>query len=134
MVDMFDTINVWKATPFIWGQSDCMMVLCAWIKAVRGVDPAVDLRGTYHNEKSCEAVTGFISRPVAVAAKHFEAAGLERVERARPGDVAIIKVGDPVLGALWNGGAWISKSERGAHAAHPRFTEVLACWRVGYEA
>ena len=134
MADLFATINAWKATPFVWGRRDCMLVLADWIMEVRGVDPAAGRRGTYHDEKSCEAVTGFISRPVEVAARHFEGVGLARVDQAQPGDVAVIQIGNAVVGAIWNGAAWVSKSERGAHAAHPRFAKVLACWEVGYAA
>ncbi len=134
MACLFDTINRWKATPFVWGQSDCMIVLADWVMEVRGVDPAADIRGRYHDEASCEAVTGFMSRPLEVAARRFEDVGLGRVGAAQIGDVALISIGNQVLGAIWNGAGWVSKSERGAHAAHPRFTQVLACWGVGYAA
>ncbi len=132
MADLFDTLNVWKAVPFVWGRSDCMMVLADWVWQVRGVDPAADVRGRYHDEASCEAVTGFISRPVEVMGHYAARAGLEQVQQARPGDVAIIQIGNHQLGALWNGQAWVSKSERGVHVAHPRFATPLACWEVGY--
>ncbi|MCB2130815.1 MAG: hypothetical protein KDE03_17550 [Rhodobacteraceae bacterium] len=141
MTPLYREMHRWMGLPFIWGETDCMMVLADWIKAVRGQDPAADIRGTYDNRGGCQRETGFLRDPVAAVEKCLATiGGLERVCEPLPGDIALIVLTEPdgrvsPCGALWLGSAWGCKGPHGATTLHPAAViEVLAIWRVGYEA
>lgn len=129
------------AKPFIWGETDCILVLADWIERVRGADPAADIRGTYDSRGSCQRETGFLRDPVGVVEKSLATiGGLERTQEPLTGDIAILRLMESdgrvsPCGALWLGSAWGCKGPSGATTLHPsNVVEVLAIWSVGYEA
>lgn len=44
---LYDFLEEVREQPFAWGSRDCALTACDWIKALTGIDPAADLRGTY---------------------------------------------------------------------------------------
>ena len=86
------TLNRWKAEPFVWGQTDCMMVLADWLVLIGHDDPASGLRGTYDDRLTCERLTRFISDPLRLASECFEGVGLEKTETKSAGDVAVVLI------------------------------------------
>ena len=141
MTPIYREIHGWMGKPFVWGETDCMLVLADWIARVRGVDPASAIRGTYDSRGSCQRETGFLRDPVAAVERCLATiGGLERVSAPRAGDMALILVREPdgrvsPCGALWLGEAWACKGPSGATTIKPQAViEVLAIWSVGYEA
>lgn len=136
MTPIIAELNRWMSLPFIWGETDCIMVLCDWIKAVRGVDPAENDRFTYTDAGSCQRETRYFSDPVATLDSRFSRAGIKRGNDLCPGDVALIRLpGDrhPV-GGIWTGEFWGCKGPSGTTTVSSAVAQVQAFWSVGYEA
>jgi hypothetical protein len=145
MTPLYREVHRWKALPFIWGETDCIMVLCDWIKQVRGVDPAEAARGTYDSRGSCHRETGFFRDPVGVLDRHFLPIGIDRTESLKPGDIGLIMAQEvdgrlSPCGALWLGEAWACRSpgnspETQGYTISPKTVpDFMAAWGVGYEA
>lgn len=140
MTPLYAEINRWLTVPFRWGECDCMLVLADWVERQTGIDPARDLRLTYHDRSSCQRETRFLTDPLGVTTRCFEGvAGLARTGAPVAGDVAVVRVlqdGRPVtVGALCLGpdDGWAMKAEHGATTVR-QVVEVLRAWRVGYAA
>lgn len=118
------------ARPFRLGHCDCMLALADWVRECSGVDVGALWRGTYSDEASWHALVraaGGLPPLIEVV----EAMGVVRQVRANllPGDIAVINL--PKLGqtgALWTGGRWAVKVERGLWAVNKWLP--LAAWRV----
>lgn len=41
--------------PFVWGESDCALWVCGWIKMLTGTDYAEPFRGRYDSEQGAKA-------------------------------------------------------------------------------
>lgn len=136
MTPLYAELNRWMGTPFIWGETDCIMVLCDWIKTVRGVDPASGDRFTYDDAGSCQRATRYFSQPVETLDSRFAPAGIRRGNELRAGDVGLIKLPDErhPVGGIWTGDCWGCKGPNGTTTVAPAVAEVLAFWSVGYEA
>ena len=138
MSPLYAHISMWIPRDFIWGETDCLMVLADWVKFVRGVDPAERYRGTYDSPLTAEKVSGFMMHPLRVTTECFEeVAGLEPTENPVAGDVAVLSL--PVndkfrcCGAICLGEhGWAVKAPRGATTIKSAvFTKA---WSVGYVA
>ncbi|WP_457645329.1 DUF6950 family protein [Profundibacter sp.] len=138
MTPIFQELHRWMATPHVWGVADCITVLADWVQVVTGTDPMADVRMTYFDAASCQRETGFMRDPVAVFDKYAAAAGLQRGNELRAGDIAVIRRRDMVdpwpVGGLWTGSAWACKGPHGVTTLAPKMVEVIAFWNVGYEA
>ncbi|APE43419.1 hypothetical protein BOO69_08310 [Sulfitobacter alexandrii] len=141
MTPLFQELHRWMSLPFIWGETDCMLVLADWIRTVRGADPADHIRGTYDSPGSCQRETGFLRTPVEAVEKCLSTiGGLPRVDEPAPGDIALIRIADGrgglmTAGAIWTGTAWGCKGPEGTTTISPRaVVEVTAIWAVGYAA
>ena len=147
MTPLYRELHRWSALPFIWGETDCMLVLADWVKAVHGVDAAAHIRGTYDSRGSCQRETGFLRDPVgAVESCLATIGGLERTKVPLKGDVAVIITKDAdgrisPCGALWLGSAWGCKGPHGTTTINPKRAAPILCpegkpaiWSVGYAA
>jgi len=135
MTPLYAELNRWRALPFRWGESDCIMVCMDWITRIYGVDPAADLRLTYASFSECQRVTGFFTRPLDIAGPRMAAIGLQPTTTPVAGDFGIVLqiAGQGVLrphGALCLGESWAVKTESGVTAFTPH--KLLAAWGVGY--
>jgi hypothetical protein len=135
---VYQELHRWAGLPFVWGETDCMLVLADWILRVRGVDPAAHVRGMYHDAGTCQRETGFLRDPVvAVDGCLATIGGLPKVSDPAEGDIAVLtlSVGPggrvTTCGGLWLGQAWACKGPTGATTIAPReVLEVMAVWRV----
>lgn len=144
MSPLYAIMHHWASQPFVWGWSDCALGLADWIEAVRGVDPAAHLRGTYSCAQSCQRHTGWFTDPVAVIDGCLATiGGLPRIPDPVAGDIAVLVLpqdqgrGFPV-GGLWLGDCWGVRCEGGSidnrkSMTVGRHTPALATWGVGYE-
>jgi hypothetical protein len=136
MTPLYIEINRWLPLNFVWGETDCMIVLGDWIKRLHGVDPVEDIRGQYNSALSCQRLTGFFTDPVAVVQKFADKASLEkRTGPAQRGDVGVLlHVAEGKLqpvGGLCLGKSWAVKAPTGATTLKP--IEVLAAWDARYD-
>lgn len=136
MTPLYQEMHRWLGMPFIWGESDCMIVLGDWIERIHGIDPVADLRYTYDSPGTCQRMTGFFTDPVSTVAEFAEVkAGLVRRDGlACKGDVGVLRIGGgrmDVAGGLFTGKSWAVKAPNGATTLKP--LEVLAVWDSRYE-
>lgn len=96
--------------PFIWGVSDCALLIADWVVANGYSDPAAHLRGQYKDEQSCSAIlepAGGLSTIVADCAAR---AGLTPILEPRFGCVAVIGSAHNrhrQWAAIWQGHKWM---------------------------
>ena len=119
---------------FVWGECDCMTVMCDWVQEVTGIDACADLRGTYASAAECQRVTGYFRNPVGVVAHYLEGvAGLRRTATPQPGDVGVVELRQPdgfhPVGAICLGRSWAAKAE-GCGPVTFRPVRVLAAWSL----
>jgi hypothetical protein len=89
--------------PFAWGTNDCAMFAADWVLAVRGVDPAEDLRGAYDDEAGAAEILAGHGGLGPLAEELMAAAGFEAcpVAFAQRGDVVLVEQrGVVALGVL----------------------------------
>lgn len=137
MTPLYRMMHEWARTPFVWGQSDCCLVVADWYQALWGVDPAAHLRGTYHDALTCRK-TGWFANPVKVVDDVLAPCerGVE-IDTPTPGSVAVIQVaragGNYCVGAIWLGTVWGVKGPDGVTTLHPRQTFMRKAWDIGYD-
>lgn len=117
--------------PFAWGESDCALWVCDWIKQRRGVDPVAGLRGRYRTRLGCARLLARHGGLLDGASALFVKAGLHTVNGfdARDGDVGYLDTQNGTLGILVGHERWACKETTGGllmTAAYP----VLRIWRV----
>lgn len=123
-----------NATPLIWGQADCSLLVADWAIENGHVDSAVGLRGAYDSEPSCRALLAARGGLLAVMGACAASIGLTPLREPEFGAVAVIgseRNPDRQWGAIWNGARWLVKWGDEASA---RWTPFAACplgiWRV----
>jgi len=129
--------------PHQWGQWDCCMLLANWVRENTGVDPAADLRGTYHSEFGWRRILAREGAMVEVVRKRLLAAGLtetapgeairledvpEIIRGFRAGDLAVVMIPSVgPTGAIFTGRGFAAKLDSGLM----RVPAVpLAGWRM----
>lgn len=112
----------------VWSESDCAMTIANWWRFKHGLDPAADLRGTYHNEPECMAVVEREGGMLNVVGVRAERVGAILTANPVPGDIGVINVHGLTFGAILGpSGRWIVKSVHGVasyRCAH------LKAWRT----
>lgn len=129
---LYAHVNKWMAEPFIWGESDCMIVLADYLIALGYGDAASKWRGHYDSAASCQRVSGFIKDPVGVMTYAAESVGLKATSAPKRGDVGVVKISDQtglkIMGAVCLGKNWAFKGHHSVVIGKP--IEVLAAWEV----
>lgn len=111
----------------IWSQSDCAMTIANWWLFKYGVDPAADLRGSYHTEDACRAVIAVEGGMLEVIGKRAARVAATKIEVPEPGSFGVIMVHGVMFGAILGfTGRWMVKSPRGM--AGYRCSHIAA-WR-----
>lgn len=115
-------------SPIVWSVNDCAMMLANWWHRKHGVDPAVDLRGTYATEQECEELV--VRKGGILAVVREIAEGVEATPTDRPvrGDIGVIEVHGTVFAAILGpSGRWMVKADRGMAGHRCGF---LMAWSV----
>ncbi|MBA9071621.1 hypothetical protein FHR71_005407 [Methylobacterium sp. RAS18] len=99
--------------PFVWGERDCSLWPCEWIKAERGIDPAEHLRGTYSTALACGRILHEAGGLPALAARLAASAGLLTTDAPEAGDVGLVEFLNAPLLAICAGGKWAIKTKDG---------------------
>lgn len=132
MDDLYRELHRWKALPFVWGQSDCVLVLADYLVRLGHPDTAAHLRGMYDSAASCHRLTGWLRDPVNVAESCTSRIPLVRTTNPVKGDIGIVRVrlgrDQKIVGAVFLGKNWAIHGEDGLIIG--AINEVLAAWRV----
>ncbi len=121
-------IDRWMSLPFEWGKTDCLLVLADYLLDVTGRDCAAHFRGKYNSAKTCHKLTGFLSDPVAVFYSGVDQIGLKETSRLKRGDVGLIEVAGQIVGGIYLGNHWASKSPAGVAIGLPQ--KIIKSWKV----
>lgn len=135
MDKLYAEIHRWMATPFVWGESDCMLCIADYLMRLGYPDGAAKWRGLYNDALSCERVSGFLKNPVGVMREGVESIGLKETWSPERGDVGVIEIVDvdgkrKIIGAVFLGKNWAVKGESKVLVGAPK--RVLASWGVAY--
>lgn len=121
----------WASSDFVWGQSDCSIVLADYVHDVTGRDGAAHLRGRYATRAGCNRISGFLRRGLgSVVGECAANAALPASEAPARGDIGVITFADhSSVGALCLGGdRWAVKSVDGLLMLDR--PHVVAAWSV----
>lgn len=132
MDTLYVNLHKWMVEPFIWGKTDCMLVLADYLMDLGYPDAAAKWRGQYDSALSCNKVSNFLRDPVGVMDYAATSVGLKPTEEPKRGDVGVVRIidqtGEKVMGAVCLGKNWAYKGERCLIIGEP--IEILAAWRV----
>lgn len=129
--DFCDRTN---ALPFVWGQSDCSLLIADWLVENGHPDPAAEWRGTYNDEASCRALLAARGGLLAHVGDCAARIGLRPLHEPAFGAVAVIgseRNVDRQWAAIWNGRRWLVKWGDEASARWTPFAaKALGIWSV----
>ena len=117
-----------RDVPFVWGASDCALLVCDWVREVTGVDPAARVRGRYETKTGAMIVLDRFGGFAGFA----RMAGLRRAVAPARGDVGVISAGSREKDALGIclGEGWAFQGGRGlALVTRPVIRKAWACRR-----
>jgi hypothetical protein len=130
-------LNHAAATPFQWGQHDCLLWLADWLAERRGLDPASELRGKYSTILQAARIVreaGGMERLVDISTR---AMGISRATPGARGDIAVIRVGGEggehfgnAAGAILLGGSAALICQAGLVMPRLADVDLIAAWRV----
>ncbi|MDR6952290.1 hypothetical protein J2X65_001645 [Ancylobacter sp. 3268] len=115
--------------PHVWGERDCILIAADWWRVNHGTDPAEGWRGTYSDEASCRARLAEHGGLLRVVRSGMRRVGARRTFEPRLGDVALVRAGHLLVGAIALGdGRWIGKSPDGVSRLR---THHVIAWSLG---
>ena len=130
-----DFVEQTSGRPFIWGQSDCSLMVADWCEWIGHEDPASSWRAAYADEASSRALVAERVDLAAVVAACASVAGLKRIDEPEFGCVAVIGSAhrpQRQWAAIWNGARWAVWSGNQGQPGHwqPMMANVLGMWSV----
>lgn len=100
--------------PFVWGQTDCALVIAEWWALNHGADPAAHLRGTYSTEEECLAVMERHGGVLKLVTELAEKVGAPLAVDYMPGDFGVVSAHGLSWGAIrTESGRWFIKARKG---------------------
>lgn len=121
-------LRMWAGSDFVWGKSDCCIVLADYVLDVTGRDGAAHLRGRYSSREEAEVVGGLAEGHMAAVGDCAARAGLSMTDEPRRGDIGVLAIRDHEFAGLFLGDKWAAKSIDGLmFLSKPK---VLAAWAV----
>lgn len=126
---LLEVVAYHESTPFDWADSNCLHLMMDVSLALTGRDPYAKTRGKYKNQAGAMKVMrklGFRDVGEMIAAEFAEVPPA----MARRGDLALLKQGDNVVGAVVMGAQVWGKGPMGS-ARVPR-TAALRTFKVGW--
>lgn len=137
MIAMQHRLDAWQeaaaARKRVWGQWDCCLLAADWIERETGVNPAVDLIGTYRTAAEAEDMIDAAGGFIRMVGPRLTRVGWRRrwLGRARPGDVGAVlsfrKSGPDAVGAVCLGdGFWATCTRFGLLVGKPT---PLVAWK-----
>lgn len=115
-------------TPFVWGQSDCILTGADWVREAEGFDPAAAFRGSYETEEQAGAILARAGGLIGIISGQLKR---PITPMPRAGDVGVVVVrgltGRTEVTAICTGQRWAAKAPRGVWVGA---AEVVAAWRI----
>jgi hypothetical protein len=95
-------LDQWRRQAFVWGQTDCIMATCNYIRDTTGIDPGAPWRGSYDTEEGAQAIYQAFGGVLGLCRHAMAQAGF-RPAQAAPGlpvvcDVMGVEVAGVSLG------------------------------------
>lgn len=120
------------ATPFIWGQSDCMLDVADYLQLLTGYDCATRYRGKYATALECQRLSGFLDDPIKPFALCVGEFPLQETPNPARGDVGVVVINDMrktrSVGGIFLGKNWAVKAENGL--AIGQISKLLKAWKA----
>jgi hypothetical protein len=124
-------IRYWLRTKFVWGKTDCSMVLGDYLFDVTGIDCVVHRRGKYSTRKELEELTGWSKDPIAVMEECIARIPLQRTDKLKYGDICLLELKDNLyVGGLIFFNNVVVKTLRGVSIAPIHSIKMVAAWAV----
>ena len=98
-----DTIDIWRRSNFIWGQTDCIMATCNHVLAKTGIDPAKPWRGTYHDRAGAEAILAQFGGALGLFKHGMLRAGFRMTQHMEPGFPVVCEIPGHEIAGVWIG-------------------------------
>jgi hypothetical protein len=134
MARLEDFCECTNSQPFVWGQSDCSLLIADWAVENGHPDPAASWRGSYSTEDSCRALIAERGDLRTVVAACALSIGLQPLYEPEFGSIAVIGSEtnpDRQWSAIWNGRRWLVKWASGDAARWTPFAaKPLGIWRI----
>lgn len=129
MMDIVDhTLKEWRRTPFVYGQSDCMLSLAHYFIALGGEDITKKFVGRYNDETGARNV---MSDAGGFAAIMADAGAIHVGGHPKRGDMVCILTADgDEIGALCTGDMVAARLQRGVAEVPVKFARISGVWRV----
>lgn len=121
-------LRLWARTPFVWGESDCMLSVSDYLVDAVGVDCGTRFRGRYSSRRGCMRASGFHRDPVRPFADCVAEIPLSDTATPEYGDVGVVDFFGTIAGAICLGGKWAARSDVGVIIATP--SKILKAWAV----
>ena len=103
-------------TPFGWGQEDCCLFACDWIRSQRGVDPAERFRGRYQTELQARRLIHRSGGFLRLVDDAMAQAGILETTDPLPGDVGVVVTEQGEALAIRSRVGWVAKAPIGISA------------------
>ena len=123
-----ETLDLWRRSPFIWGQTDCLMAVANHVRDITGRDPAASWRGTYSDRAGADIHLAAHGGGLALAGHAMAGIGLDPVSEPKRGDPVVSKIAGHEIAGLWLG-------DRAAFMSAPRGmievrAAILGAWSI----
>lgn len=112
---------------FQLGHHDCGLILADWVCRVTDRDPALTVRGRYHDQESLMRLAGPMGLP-RLFGKLLIASGMVSTNCPELGDVAMVEPGDGrPRGAIYTGNSFVTVAEHGLWGIRTD-VRLIAAW------
>jgi hypothetical protein len=123
-----DLVAKWRRQRFVWGETDCIMATCNYVRDVTGVDPAKPWRGMYTDESGAKAIYGPYGGPLALFRHGMALAGIPETEAPTAGCPVVCDVmGHEIAGVYLGNNRAAFMAERGCVEMRAR---ILGAWQI----
>lgn len=112
--------------------NDCTTFCASWAEVLTGIDPAADLRMTYHTAEEAHAIVDAAGGHIQFMAGRLEPIRFKRVQNPADGDIGCVRApvgleGDfAEVGAIRFGPNWVTLGRVGLVGKR---LETIAAWR-----
>jgi len=125
---LIKAMETWRKADFVWGKSDCMLLVADYLNDIYGVDCATRYRGKYSTRSQCYLISGAHIDPVKPFKLCVDELGLIETKTPVRGDVGVIDTGIIMSGAICLGETWAAKAPSGVTFGKP--ARILKAWCV----
>jgi hypothetical protein len=119
-------IDQWRRAQFVWGETDCIMATCNYVRDMTGIDPAAPWRGTYIDEAGAQAIWQAHGGVLAMADRIMGQAGFNRAE-PHPGFPVVCDFGGHEVAGVHIGPM---TAFMGLHGCVETRAKILGCWAL----